>query len=413
MATGKKSLLVLRAICISILLAVAGLALWCTLPGGSLSVPVREDTTRVLGPLNDDGTVDYVAAANEIRARGVTRENNAAVLLLQALGPEPVEPHARQRVFSELGIEVALVGQNHFSPWSPPSDEEDDPLTSETLTEALWTNEQSPQFAAWLTSNELALDLAVAASDRPRYFVPWVPPSKPPQVIDSWALNTEEVRPLLLALACRATNKLGNGSPAEAWKDSLALHRLVRLFGQDSTMPFLLMGFALEQRACRIDHAIACCETLGANQAQSMLAELKRLDEWPSIRPAIGLDRFMLLDASMRVIRDRSGSSIVGKAAAGINVRRTNTDRMLQYINAWCDKLADGATLATYRQRHQALARAGEEFNDELESKAKRMRSWQGRIAHLLKGPQGRSDELAETLGGCYSSDRFTSSRQV
>ena len=400
MATGKKSPLVLGALCVSILLAIGGLAIWCTLPGGSLAVSVREDTTRLLGPLNDDGTVDYVAAANEIRSRGVTRENNAAVLLLQALGPEAVELHARQQVFSELGIEDALPENKHFKLWSPPLGDQDDPLYSEALAEAPWTNEQSPQFAAWLASNEQALDLAVAASERMRFFVPWVARSKPPQVVESWTLTGKAPRQLLAALACRAMNKLGNGNPAEAWKDSLALHRLGRLFAQDSTIVFTLMGIVSENRACRVDHAISRSETLGAKQSKRMLGELEALDDWPTIQPMIELDaRFLLLDMSMIVIRSRSASSIAEKAAAGINVRRINADRMLQYVNAWCDKLADGAALATYHQRYQALASTGEEFNYEVKSRAERIRSWQGRITHLLKGPQGRSDETAESLG--------------
>src|SRR6185312_9378435 len=45
---------------------------------------VGKETTIVEGPLKADGTVDYIAAMNEINGRGVTPEDNAAIPLLTA-----------------------------------------------------------------------------------------------------------------------------------------------------------------------------------------------------------------------------------------------------------------------------------------------------------------------------------------
>src|SRR5690349_10746497 len=45
---------------------------------------LAKETTFFSGPLRKDGTVDYVAAINEELGRGVTRENNAAIPLLEA-----------------------------------------------------------------------------------------------------------------------------------------------------------------------------------------------------------------------------------------------------------------------------------------------------------------------------------------
>lgn len=55
-------------------------------PTGQIELRVSPETTVVTGPLNPDGTVDYVAAFNAELSQGVTPENNAAVLLLRALG---------------------------------------------------------------------------------------------------------------------------------------------------------------------------------------------------------------------------------------------------------------------------------------------------------------------------------------
>src|SRR4051794_7570902 len=45
---------------------------------------ISKETTYVSGPVRADGTIDYVEAVNERLAKGVTKENNAAILLLQA-----------------------------------------------------------------------------------------------------------------------------------------------------------------------------------------------------------------------------------------------------------------------------------------------------------------------------------------
>src|SRR4051794_766571 len=45
------------------------------------------DTTRVVAPLREDGvTIDYLTAIENYFSDGVTPENNAAPLILQALG---------------------------------------------------------------------------------------------------------------------------------------------------------------------------------------------------------------------------------------------------------------------------------------------------------------------------------------
>ena len=51
-----------------------------------------------------DGYPDYVAALNQRCSRGVTPENNAAVLAWKAVGPKPVEQQRRKQYFAMLGI---------------------------------------------------------------------------------------------------------------------------------------------------------------------------------------------------------------------------------------------------------------------------------------------------------------------
>ena len=64
----------------------------------SPDIIVGHDTTRISGPLTADGTVDYVAWMNEHYGRGVTKDNNAVVLLVRAVGPDVMETEFQMAV---------------------------------------------------------------------------------------------------------------------------------------------------------------------------------------------------------------------------------------------------------------------------------------------------------------------------
>src|SRR5262245_50794016 len=52
-------------------------------------LPLGKDTTYVTGPLDKYGYIDYESALNGELSRGVTRDNNANVLIIKAFGPAP------------------------------------------------------------------------------------------------------------------------------------------------------------------------------------------------------------------------------------------------------------------------------------------------------------------------------------
>ncbi|MBT7255513.1 MAG: hypothetical protein HN882_10955, partial [Planctomycetaceae bacterium] len=51
-------------------------------------VTISKQTTRIVKPLKEDGYPDYIAALNQQFGRGVTAENNIAVTVWEAVGPE-------------------------------------------------------------------------------------------------------------------------------------------------------------------------------------------------------------------------------------------------------------------------------------------------------------------------------------
>src|SRR5258708_17787586 len=63
---------------------------------------ISKETTYVTGPLDKDGYIDYAAALNERLSKGVTTENNANVLICNAIGPRTERREISPEFFPRL-----------------------------------------------------------------------------------------------------------------------------------------------------------------------------------------------------------------------------------------------------------------------------------------------------------------------
>src|SRR5262249_8239479 len=72
---------------------------------GRFTFTVSPETTYVTEPVDGMGYVDYPTALNERTSAGVTPENNALVLIVQALGPRPEGVPLPPDFYKWLGIE--------------------------------------------------------------------------------------------------------------------------------------------------------------------------------------------------------------------------------------------------------------------------------------------------------------------
>ena len=140
---------------------------------------ISKDTTYLTEPLRADGYVDYVAALNKICSEGVTPENNAVVLLVQAFGPEIFGSDTRQRNYRMLGIEPLPEKGDYLIPYEkfhPEVKTEKDEMEDEskaardrveqqeeidkfykTMTTP-WSAKEHPRYAEWLKANQKPLE---------------------------------------------------------------------------------------------------------------------------------------------------------------------------------------------------------------------------------------------------------------
>src|SRR5947207_1711495 len=96
---------------------LTALLIYAAWPGRS-TFTVSPETTYVTEPLDAEGYVDYPTALNERLSKGVTPENNANVLIWQALGPHPEGGTMPPEYFQWLGIESPPEEGDYLVSWS-------------------------------------------------------------------------------------------------------------------------------------------------------------------------------------------------------------------------------------------------------------------------------------------------------
>ena len=178
--TGRKTLR-RRWIIGTILLTIASFLTWAYLPVGA-NITVSRETTYLLGPLNPDGTVNYLQAFADQHRQDVAPGENGAVLWVCALGPEVFHDYLRQQSLEQLGLSETdlLADAPHFilfheyQALNPPADPDDtlDPNTFIGIPED--PSVDSPTIRGWLAANEHPLGLLAQAVDRPHFARPIV-----------------------------------------------------------------------------------------------------------------------------------------------------------------------------------------------------------------------------------------------
>ena len=335
---------------------------------GPTKIELSYETTRILRPVNDDGTVNYLAALNEQYSKGVTAENNAAILLLQAAGPEMLPLVIKDELLAILGLPALPRKGDYFVRFATYAGESKE--GNIFSLEAPWSAKDYPKVADWLKANEKALSLVVAATNRPRYYMPMLSADEPPRVISLLIPGVQIQREMANALVSRAMLKLDSGDIDGARADILAVHRLARLGGQGPTIIERLVGAAAESQACEGDNALATSGRLSSSQAQAYLAMLEGLPRLPNMAECIDRSvRFFGLAGVMLCHREgfESLSSVLGgkwkEKREYCWPDQIDWNEVLRVANLRYDRLAEAAGKETFRERQEAFKSVSHEIS--------------------------------------------------
>jgi hypothetical protein len=352
-----------------LLLAIGATATWTTPASGQDKkaqekkrkgkLTISKETTFVTAPLDKQGHVDYVTALNERMRQGVTPENNANVLIWQALGPHPERATMPAEFFRWLGIPAPPERGDYFIDLNDYLKEHTkiDPGKQtdafwerfERASRRPWKADDEPHLAGWLKANEKPLAVAVEASKRTHYFSPLVPHQREKGLTSSLLPSVQRCRGLASALAARAMLRVGQGKEDEAWHDLLACHRLARLIAHGGTLIEFLVGVSLDGIASQADLAFLAGTKPDAKYIKGYLHDLQNLPPFPAVADRVDLaERFTLLEIitlidrhGLRALEGLAGNQLKDLAdVAERALRDVDWDPALKNANRWYDRLA-------------------------------------------------------------------------
>lgn len=426
------------AIALWVLLA---LVVWNYWPIGPTKIVISRETTFIEGPLHDDGTPNYVGYLDEKCSRGVTPENNAAPLLLRALGAEMLPEARRNETLSRLGMSEDDFDPNGlFVEWEDRArpggaedahaaddsveDEPDEPNLPDVIDQ-LRKGQVHPDLDVWLADNAAALDLLRQASRKSKLYLPVTASGDPPNAMGIWSIHYMPYWAAAQAMAAEAMLRANQGDAAGAWEDVLALHRIARL-QQPVSLVETAFAINMEVLAAECGTALATRYPLTGDQAQAVLKDLTDLPPMPDPIEAIDKgERFLSLDAivalsrgtdTVHLIEDmralQSGSNpdglIHSKPPEALNL---DWNRMLRRVNPWYDRMV--ADLRTLDPRQRKKAR--EDFTRDIrdvscrsmaDTEAFKMHAMYRVGGRLFRGPV--SDRYADLLTAILLLDPYS-----
>lgn len=401
---------------------------WIWWPLSPVTVIISKETTFVEGPLRADGTIDYVAALNEILSKGVTKDNNALIPLLQALGPAVIPDGANRRsIYAALGMEplpakgdyfldllgvvkrVATPGENATRDGGDTTQRraiDDLALTQQhEASIAPWAASDLPWIDGWVIANEKPLAKVHEAAARSHLWLPRVSPAGDPggpAVIHVAVHAVREQREIAMCLACRAMNRLHRGDIDGAWMDCLAMLRLGRLIGRSGDFIHNLNGTVIEQIGARCVIAVAHHSTIAPPRAAAMIADLQKLPARLPIMECLDKsERLGTLDVVTSIHRVGVSKGIGAAGGSGVNssVSQHGFDAnvALRQFNRYFNRLVEAAEVHDWVAREKLL----QQHDDEIHAAADRVKALRPLpylVESLLLSPSARRQKASQAI---------------
>lgn len=232
-------------------------------------IPIAYATTRLTAPLGANGLVNYASALDSRYGRGVTAENNAVPLLIQATGVLAMDHDVlfqayRKKLFSRLHIKMPVIkyGFHGYNQWvslklgnnlTNAQWNADVTRVDPFFTRHAWTEKDFPLAAKWVHADAIPLKLVHEAVKRPRYYFPLVRF----RYINAESEFLENFRTIASALAARAMFRLGHGDTRGAVADIDCDLQLATLMSQSPSVIAHLMANSVGILALQAEAAAA------------------------------------------------------------------------------------------------------------------------------------------------------------
>lgn len=330
-----------------------------------IELEVGRDTTYFLGPLRDDGTVDYIAALNEKYSEGVTLENNAFVELF-LLAPVSDRNENDAEVMAALGLPREREDESAcFIRWEEYAEDHGiDPYSDEEyyLSE---DNQVTQDGLDWLATNEAAIDRIVAAIDLPRYWSPMVAgEGGEDNMMMVYLPHLGLVREYSRAIQARSYTRAANGDGQGAVRSLIAMRKLAALVRCETTLISGLVGISIDAMALYTTKVLLNSHALDADDIELLVSTWDDPVDIVSMAEFIDIgERSMGLDLIQQLSTGRLGENDVdlfgfnGPGVPGLRLRsaRFNINRGLRTLNQHYNTEVQMMRIASYpewKRRH-------------------------------------------------------------
>lgn len=337
--------------------------LFCLLPGSYLlaqeiepKVVIGPETTYIDGPLTTDGYIDYLAHLNAILSKGVTPENNAAVLLLKASRGEISDEKYMKKYCKALGIKPQSLQGDYFMTYHQFACQEEKKIKKRNLTfqeinaatdkideqfdnagKGAWTREKFPAIAQWIEASNKPLELVRKATLRPRYYHPLVNSSDNAEhagpLVAVLLPQVQSARSFARVLMVRSLLGLGEGNIEQCTEDILTIRRLGNHIAQGATLVEQLVGIAIVGIAQNLEQKVALSGKLSTKQLLDYRTKMRKTAiKSNMLRSFSQCERFMYLDSVQQVMKGGMESMNLLAGIAGASKKKTRMQDMLDNV---------------------------------------------------------------------------------
>lgn len=378
-------LLVLTAICLSV--STASAQKKTSDEDGSVKIaPTRaelfasklkfsREITRVTKHKLSSGLPDYAAAINEHFGKGVKPEENGAVLLYEALGPNPEGTRQPDEFFKLLGVKRPADG-DYFEPFGRglPAERSRELIDTQfnIAMNRPWSKDEFPEVFKWLKANARFVDIAIEGANRPKYYSPLVVPEEdgePQGLVSALLPGIQEIRSIARFLMCRAMLNIKEGNAETAWADIMAMHRIGCMIGKGPTLIESLVGIAINQIGAKGATIYLDQIEMTAAQIARCRKDIAQLPPMPDMIEQLDwCERMMYLDcvlllgvgqtetlslAGARVPRADEG--VVKTILTRLAIVSVDWNMAMKTGNEMYDRLIVAMKKATFKEREAAL----------------------------------------------------------
>lgn len=368
---------------------------------------VSPATTYITVPLSGRYP-DYVAAINTAHSAGVTPDNNAVPLVIEAVGlglhDLPAE-HAQETLrilniappvkalhvpfkqwIASEGIrspEISQVGPVAFDGFVVPQSEDPPEWLETEAFKSPWTPTEHPLLAKYIAAMEPALVKLDEASRRRHFYFPSVRGNGKAKGAAQGAVSQimlpslGSIRAIANTLIARSMMRIGSNDTAGFTRDILTGLRLARLLAQQPSVIEHLVATAIDTLSMRAVQAGATTNRLTAAEARMLRLEIEKLAVMPS--PVHALDeceRFMLLDAIMTLHAGNIDGSLKEFKTLG-RIVPLNYNNALERCNQTFDRAIKGFGMPRFSDR----AAAFDLLENDVELMQKRGAAW--KVVHF------------------------------